>query len=104
MKPSFLLLVLAALCACESTPAVTPGTASAVAQTAAPSAATATATATALAATASTDGAPSAKDAELDKADLPVAADFEEEAEKAIDDDNLETNVDKLDKEIVAEK
>lgn len=102
MKPSFLLLVLAALCACESTPAVTPGTASAVAQTAAPSAATATATASA--ATASTDGAPSAKDAELDKADLPVAADFEEEAEKAIDDDNLETNVDKLDKEIVAEK
>ncbi len=100
MKPSFLLLVLAALCACESTPAVTPGTASAVAQTAAPSAATATASA----ATASTDGAPSAKDAELDKADLPVAADFEEEAEKAIDDDNLETNVDKLDKEIVTEK
>jgi hypothetical protein len=42
-------------------------------------------------------------DAELDKADIPVPADFEEEAEREINDDNLDAEIDKLEKEIGAE-
>jgi hypothetical protein len=41
---------------------------------------------------------------DLDKEDIPVSADFDDEAEKAITDDNLDEEVDKLDKEIVEEK
>jgi hypothetical protein len=47
--------------------------------------------------------APAADDP-TDKEDIPVAEDFEEEAEKAINDENLDEQVDKLDKEIVEDK
>ena len=39
-------------------------------------------------------------DEALDQADIPVKEDFEEEAEKAIDEDNLESQIDALEKEI----
>jgi hypothetical protein len=43
-------------------------------------------------------------DADLDKEDIPVAEDFEEEAEKAINEDNLDDELAKLDKEITEDK
>jgi hypothetical protein len=41
---------------------------------------------------------------DMDKADIPVAEDFEEEAEKAINEDNLDDEVAKLEKEITEDK
>ena len=40
------------------------------------------------------------KDAELDKEDIPVAADYEDKAEKEISEDNLEKELAKLEKEL----
>jgi hypothetical protein len=39
-------------------------------------------------------------DAQLDSEDLPVAEDFEEEADKSITDENIDEQVEKLAKEI----
>ena len=43
-------------------------------------------------------------DAAVDQADLPVKEDFEEEAVKNIDEDNLESQLDALEREIAADK
>ena len=43
-------------------------------------------------------------DAAIDQADLPVKEDFEEEAVKNIDEDNLEVQLDALEQEIAADK
>ena len=43
-------------------------------------------------------------DAAIDQADLPVKEDFEEEAIKNIEEDNLESQLDALEQEIAADK
>jgi hypothetical protein len=43
-------------------------------------------------------------DTAIDQADLPVKEDFEEEAVKNIDEDNLERQLDALEQEIAADK
>lgn len=43
-------------------------------------------------------------DEALDKVDLPVKEDYEEEAYKAINEDNLESQLDELEKEISGDK
>jgi hypothetical protein len=43
-------------------------------------------------------------EAAIDQADLPVKEDFEEEAVKNIDEDNLESQLDALEREIAADK
>lgn len=43
-------------------------------------------------------------DADVDKADVPVEEDFEEEAEKALNEENLDDEVAKLQKEIEEDK
>lgn len=43
-------------------------------------------------------------EAALEQADLPVKEDFEEEAVKKIDEDNLEGQLDALEQEIAADK
>lgn len=43
-------------------------------------------------------------DTALEQADLPVKEDFEEEAVKKIDEDNLEGQLDALEQEIAADK
>lgn len=96
MNRFMLLAVLALTTACDDKPAAPAAPSAAVPGSAAPGAPTL------VAPTASANGATA--DADLDKADLPVESDFEDEAEKAIDDDSLEANIDKLDKEIVEEK
>jgi hypothetical protein len=50
-----------------------------------------------------TTGAAAAND-DVDKEDIPVAEDFEEEAEKAVTDDNLDDEVAKMEKEINEDK
>ncbi|HEY6726770.1 MAG TPA: hypothetical protein VI197_22205 [Polyangiaceae bacterium] len=43
-------------------------------------------------------------EAAIEQADVPVKEDFEEEAQKAIDEDNLESQIDALEKEIAGDK
>lgn len=43
-------------------------------------------------------------EAAVEQADLPVKEDFEEEAEQNIDEENLESQIDALEKEIAADK
>lgn len=98
MNRSFVGFILAFAAACDENPTAPPAPGSAApAPSAVVSAAPATPSSTATAAT-------KTGDVDVDTADVPVAADFEDDADKAIDDDNLEMNVDKLDKDIVDEK
>ncbi len=66
--------------------------------------ATAGASGTAKAAPSGSISTAAASDAQLDKEDIPVAADFEDEAEKSIDEDNVDDEVAKLEKEIGDDK
>lgn len=43
-------------------------------------------------------------EAAIEQADVPVKEDFEEEAQQNIDEDNLESQIDALEKEIAADK
>ena len=43
-------------------------------------------------------------EAAVEQADLPVKEDFEEEAQQNIDEENLESQIDALEKEIAADK
>ena len=98
MNRSFVIFILAFAAACDENPTAPPAPGSAApAPSAVVSAAPATPSSTATAAA-------KTGDVDVDTADVPVAADFEDDADKAIDDDNLEMNVDKLDKDIVDEK
>jgi hypothetical protein len=86
------LLLVAVACDEGAKPTPTPTSPSSA------PAATAKATSTATADTGATK--PAMSDDPLDKEDIPVAADFEDEAEKDITDDNFDDEIDKLDHEI----
>jgi hypothetical protein len=83
-----------ALCAagCDEQPSAPPKPAPTAKATAKP-----TAAATAVAAKPDPN-------AELDNEDIPVPEDFEEEAQKDITNDNLETKLEEIEKELAAEK
>ena len=91
------LFALTMLCACE--PA--PGGGAPSAKTSAKTAVT-----TAPSGSASGKGPTTAASTEdpMDKEDIPVPEDFEEDAEKAVTDDTVDDEVEKLDKEIKEDK